>query len=321
MDFLLDNPLATMEGTTFLVLYAVFVVLALFTLAVAKSNIDKTDQLPIPAIPPQIDPYEIAYLRSGINEMARSVVFSLVQKGFVEIVNDDRNGKVRRLENVPDSRGLNQIEQLALKWTGSEREAKDVFDSSFGLVEQLEPYGLTYHAQLERRQLLASDDLGWRAKRLGLIVALLIAGIGGYKILAAILNGNFNILFTIFMAIVGFIVAMSIGRLPRITKLGKSYLERLQLAFEGMKYGSQAPYIGAHAAQPVAEAGFAGVDPLLLSVGVFGTGILVGTAFSGYNDAFARAQQQSAGSSSSCGSGCGSSCSSGDGGGGCGGCS
>ena len=82
MDFLLDNPLATMEGTTFLVLYVIFILFTLTTLAIARSNIDKTDQLPIPAIPPQVDPYEVAYLRGGINEMARSVVFSLVQKGL-----------------------------------------------------------------------------------------------------------------------------------------------------------------------------------------------------------------------------------------------
>jgi uncharacterized membrane protein YgcG len=127
------------------------------------------------------------------------------------------------------------------------------------------------------------------------------------------MTGRFNVMFTIFLAIVGFVVAIGIGKVPRVTKLGKQYLERLQLAFEGLKY--QTPQTLNF------QAGAAGIDPLLLSVGVFGTGILAGTAFSHYNETFARQHQ----AGSSCGSSCGSGSSSGDGGGscggGCGGCS
>lgn len=311
MNFLLDNPIALMDGYAFLVLFIVFIVLTLAVLAVAKSTIDSTDKMPIPAIPPQVDPFEIAYLRGGANELARSVVFSLVQKGFVQVVNADKDSRLRRVDNSADPRALSEIEQSALGWLGKEREAKDVFDTSSGLIATMESRSARYELELSRRHFLMPDEWKDRMKKYGLAAALAIAGVGGFKIFAAIMVGRFNILFTVFLTIVGFAIARGIGRVPRLTKLGKQYLERLQSAFEGLKYQTPQPL--------VAQAGSAGVDPLLLSVGVFGTGILAGTAFSHYNSTFSRQHQAGSSCGSACGSGCSSSCGSGDGGGGCGG--
>ena len=318
MNFLLDNPIASMDGTAFLLLFIVFIVLTLAVLAVARATIDSTDKMPIPAIPPKVDPFEIAYLRGGANELARSVVFSLVQKGFVEVVHSDKASRLQRVENTPDASSLSEIEQAALSWLGKEREAKDVFDASSGLTASMERRSALFELELSRRQFLMPDEWKIRMKKYGLAAALAIAGLGGFKIVAAVMTGRFNILFSIFLTIVGFVIARGIGKLPRMTKLGKQYVERLQSAFDGLKY--QTPQLSA------AQAGSAGIDPLLLSVGVFGTGILAGTAYSQYNDTFAKQHQAGTGCGSACGSGCSSSCGSGDGGGGscgggCGGCS
>jgi uncharacterized protein (TIGR04222 family) len=318
MNLLLDNPIASMDGTAFLVLFIVFIVLTLAVLAVAKATIDSTDKLPIPAIPPQVDPFEVAYLRGGANELARSVIFSLVQKGFVEVVNADKDSRIRRVEDGSDPNSLSEIEQSALGWLGREREAKDVFDTSSGLIATMESRSARYELELSRRQFLMPDDWKDRMKKYGLAAALAIAAFGGFKMAAALMTGRFNILFTLFLTIVGFVMARGIGKVPRMTKLGKQYLERLQSAFEGLKYQTPQPL--------VAQAGSAGIDPLLLSVGVFGTGILAGTAFSHYNQTFARQHQAGTSCGSACGSGCSSSCGSSDGGGGscgggCGGCS
>lgn len=332
MDILLDNPLATMDGTYFLVLYAFVIFFSVISLAVFKSRIDQTYKLPLPSIPPQIDPFEIAYLRGGTNEVARSVVFSLLQKGFVEI--DGAGVKIKRIENAERRARLSEIEEIAFKWIGTEREAKDVFNKHFGLVEQLEPHGLSYDAQLARRQMLSTAEMGKSLKKWRWLAVAVIFSLGLYKILASIAHGYYNFLFTIGFGAVGLImVFVTAKHLPRLTRLGKAYLERLQLAFDNLKYEAQKPYISSNQPQVAPQAGFAGVDPLLLSVGVFGSAILAGTVFSGYNEAFQRAQNGAAVNSSSCSSGCGSgsscsaggtSCSSSDGGGsscggGCGG--
>jgi uncharacterized protein (TIGR04222 family) len=320
MDFLLDNPLASMEGVTFIVLFIIFNVFTLAIVGILRSNIDDTDKLPAPAIPPRVDPYEVAFLRGGVNEMARSLIFSLVQKGHAEIVPGEKEGRIRRTVGPTDTKWLSDHERAALNWLEAEREAKEVFDDATGLTHALQQAVAQYEIDLANRRLLVPDEYRSQAKRYALAAVALIVAVGGYKTVVAIIAWRYNVIGAIVITIIGAIIAASMASLPRMTKLGKKYLERLQAAFEDLKYRSQAPYIGsAGSARPIlAEGGYAGVDPLLLSVGVFGTGILTGTVFANYNDAFARAQQQQAssgGCGSSCGSGCGSGC-----GGGCGGC-
>ncbi len=151
MDILLDNPLATMYGPYFLILYGSLIFFTLIALGISRSQIDKTNNLSLPPIPAQIDPYEIAYLRGGINEVARSVIFALMQKGFIEILKDSTKTVINKT-SPPTRRNLIQIEQLALDWHGNSREPKEVFDSN-GLVAQLEGYRQMYQARLEQGQM------------------------------------------------------------------------------------------------------------------------------------------------------------------------
>lgn len=322
-----------MYGPYFLVFFGFVIFFAVVILALVKTQFDTTDKLGIPAIPPNIDPYEIAYLRGGANEVARSVVFSLLQKGFIEIDNIATPAVIKKTQNQSNTSRLNPIEQLTLGWLGASREPKEFFGAS-GLVKQLEVYGNSYQGRLEQQQMLTSDEDRTALNPVKWSVYLLILGLGAYKLLAAIAHGNFNIILLIIFTIAGLAIAKAVSNLPRVTKLGKAYLDRLQTAFDNLKYTSQAAYIASNQPRAAPQTSFAGVDPLLLSVGVFGAGILAGTVFDGYNQAFQRAQSASVAGGSSCSSGCGScstgggssSCSSSDGGGGsscgggCGGC-
>jgi uncharacterized membrane protein YgcG len=173
-----------------------------------------------------------------------------------------------------------------------------------------------YRSRLEQAQLVVSDEARSQMSRWMWTAMSVIAGLGIYKIFAAIVYGEFNIIFTILMCAFGLIITKAISGLPRLTKLGKAYLERLQLAFDNLKYESQKAYLPTNQARVIPQTTFAGVDPLLLSVGVFGGTILAGTVFDSHNQAFQKAQLQAAASSGGgCSSGCGS-CSSSDGGGG-----
>lgn len=322
MEILLENPLATMYGPFFLVFYGFVIAFILIILGIKRLQVDQTNKIGLPPIPSRIDPYEIAYLRGGTNEMARSVVFSLIQKGCVEIDNNPTAPKIKRINNPVNRQSLNQIEQLALDWLGFERESKDIFQPN-GLIAQLESFARVYQSRLEQQQLLTGEEMKSGMKVWKWAAFLTIFGLGAYKIFAAVMHGRFNIIFLVILGLIGLALAKAISNLPRITKLGKIYLERLQLAFDNLKLEAQRAYIPSNEPKAIPQTAFAGVDPLLLSVGLFGSGILAGTVFDSYNQAFHRAQQ-SAVSGDSCGSSCGS-CSSSDGGGsscggGCGGC-
>src|SRR5688572_23057803 len=123
MDFLLDNPLATMDGPPFLVLYLSVIILSAIALSVARASSDRSDNLNVPAIPPDPDPYEIAFLRGGANEVARAIIFSLIQKGMVEIVSDGKASHLKTVWLADAANRLPVIEQTALDWMGLSREA------------------------------------------------------------------------------------------------------------------------------------------------------------------------------------------------------
>lgn len=326
MEILFDNPLATMYGPYFLIFYGFFIAFTLIVLGIIKTQIDQTDKIGLPTIPSQIDPYEIAYLRGGTNEVARSVLFSLMQKGFLQVENNGKTGRIYRTEHPVHRGSLNPIEQITLDWIGNSCEASRIFDAK-GLTKQLEMYGNIYKSRLEQQQMLVDSEIRSKMSVFRWTAVLGIGFLGIYKISAAVFFGRFNFIGIIVMGIIGVIIAAIVSNLPRLTKLGKAYLERLQMAFDNLKHQAQMAYRSSTAATAAPQASFAGVDPLLLSVGVFGSAILAGTVFDQYNQTFQKAQSQAAGSS--CGSACGSSsCSSSDGGsscssgcgGGCGGC-
>jgi uncharacterized protein (TIGR04222 family) len=321
MDFLFDNPLANMPGVIFLVFYSLFIIFTLVIFGIWKTQADKTANLPVPPIPPNIDPYEIAYLRGGVNEVARAVVFALRQKDFLIIETDGKTSRIHRNQYQTETQNLSPMEHFALNWFAGAREPKEIFQS-YGLLQILEPYCDAFEARLEQQHLLTDGGMRSRIKGVRNIVLLLVVGLGAYKFLAAILNGYRNVLGIVVIALISTFIIFAVSKISRLTALGRTYLERLQIAFDKLQYQTERQMAQKNAP---AVAQFAAVDPLLLGVGVFGGAILAGTVYDDYNQAFQRAQNQTA-SGGSCGSSCGSSCSSssggdggGDGGGGCGG--
>ncbi len=326
MEILFDNPLARMYGPYFLILFGFIIFFAVIILALVKMQFDKTDRYPVPAVPTNPDPYQIAYLRGGTNEVARSVIFSLMQKGFIKIDNSGKKPLILKTDIRIDPRGVNQTELTALGWLGYSREPKEFFGAD-GLNKRLEFQGNIYQNQLEQRLMLTDETARSTMNPAKWSVYLLIFLFGAYKLFAAVHHGNFNVIFLVILTALGLIISKKVAELPRLTKLGKAYLNRLQTAFDNLKYTSQAAYIVSNQGRVAPQTTFTGVDPLLLSVGVFGGGILAGTIFDSYNQAFQKANNALSSSSSSCGSSCGScssgsSCSSGGSscGGGCGGC-
>ncbi len=308
MNFLFDNPLANMQGSTFLVLYAVAIATAIFVFWLIKNTLDWTAKSPLPPIPHNPDVYEIAYLRGGENEVARAVIFSLMQKGLVEMTKVGKEDSFRRIANR-ETGNLSPLESAALNWFRSGHIAKEIFAAG-GLSSILQTYCGQYEANLTRLNFFTDSVTTAKIWQTAAVFAIPIIGLGGYKLAAAIAHGHSNVLFLIIFTIIGIFAIAAVARVPRISKLGKNYMARLQTVFGSVKSSA---FRRTSAANPV----FNSVDPLLLTVGVFGVGSLAGTAYGDYEKAFHRAS-----SSSSCGSGCGSSsCSSGggDGGGGCGG--
>lgn len=328
MDWLIENPLANMYGPMFLLVYAVLIVFLIVIHRYKLKALDWTSKLPLPQIPTNPDPYEIAYLRGGDNEVVRSVIFTLVQKGFIINTKDflRNQSTFSKTEKVQDIHLLSKMEREVLYYFAESKNAFEIFQSD-GITNVVKNHCLQYERKLLNENLLNPPETKSAADRNANIAAIVILAIGGFKLIAALSHGRTNVIFLIVMAIVGLIVLYKTTRVPRLSHRGRAYLEELQIAFSNLKYPPKKTTL--QTPQPLPT--FAAVDPLLLGVGVFGVGALVGTNYDYMNDTFQKSAVQNGGSSSTssgCGTSCGSSsCSSGGscsggsscGGGGCGG--
>ena len=234
MNFLFDNPLANMSGGWFLLLYGTTIVLAAITFKVYKTNLDWTSKLQLPLVPQNPNPFEIAYLRGGENEFARSLVFALVQKGFLEISHEGKKSYIRITASQPNWTTLSPIERSVLPWFQTTRETKEVF-TSFGVTEILKPYSSTYEQQLKRHNFLTPNDVVTKTRLISFLAWGAMTLLGSYKLLAAIQHGRKNFGFLIVFIVISTIIFYLLSKTSRLSELGKGYVERIQQAFGNLK--------------------------------------------------------------------------------------
>ncbi len=309
MDWLMDNPLADMYGPLFLLVYAGVIALTVVACRLLTRSFDWTAGMPLPPIPSNPDPHEIAYLRGGENEVTRSVVFALVQRGQLRMAQQGAEQVIEQGPNAGERQHLSPIERRTLDWFTSPRKASDLFKAT-GLSPHLKPFCSAYEHHLQKENLLTAHDARQTARLVVFAGASVIFGLGAYKFIVAVAEGRYNVSFLVILGIIGLTVLVKACRVPRVSRRGRTYLERLQLAFERLKYKPALTPEAVGNSMGVTAPAYAFDPSLLLLVGVFGVGALAGTPYDYYQQSFQRAAMTGDGgvsSASSCGSSCGSS--------------
>jgi uncharacterized protein (TIGR04222 family) len=316
----MDYSVADMYGPEFLVLYGIVIAITLLVCRWRLRKADTSQALPPPLVPAELDPYEMAFLRGGENEVVRLAILALIQRGYLQVTETPKSwfrAAVQRIEkspNHPDARHLSEMENEIFDWFTRMRTAQDVFQ----MASPTGHFGAqcrNFEERLQAEQLLSSKGTRSSAWLIRLMGVLVIAGLGGFKLVMALSKGHTNVIFLIIMGVVSIIILLVMREQQRLTERGRSYLENVQLALDGLK--NRATHASSGTADP----------SLLLLVGVFGIGVLSGTTYDYYPKMFQRAAASNTGSCStstgSCGgTSCGStsSCGGGGGGSGCGGC-
>lgn len=266
---------------------------------------------------PELDlsnPYLLAYLRGGKEQVVQLVVVSLVDRGLILTergmlaVRDDQ--VAHSVRSPLERSALIRLRQV--QPASPDKLLRDPFlDASCeGLARELRERGL-----------LASERLRGHRLLIYLLSVLILGGVALAKIVIAVGRGRHNIGFLILSAV----IACALPRLwanPRLTVLGRRVISDMYELFGGLRAR----------ADTIAPGG--GTAELALLVGVFGIAALPNQVFPhkallfpapapeplgavwGSSDSNG-STCSSGGSSCSSGSSCGSSC---GGGGGCGGC-
>lgn len=301
---ILHNPLAEMYGPKFLLLYGVVIAMIIGACWLMVSVADLTKKLPLPLVPADLDPYEIAYLRGAQRQVTQLAVFNLIQRRYLQL----NKKNIERSPDHPKIEKLTPLEQEIFAWFTKSRTAAEV---EFALPSKIQEHCQVYKQILQNQQLLYLPEWRTTAQQVSLIGSAIILSLGGYKFLVALINGHHNVTFLISMTVFAFIMLRVICYSPpRLSYLGQKYLHQLQDVFAQFKQKSKNGI-------PTLTSEYA----LLLAL--FGVNALIGTPYDSYRKMFISSRSSYTTSSSgtcgsSCSSGCGSSCGSGCAG--CGGC-
>ena len=295
-DFITD-----MYGPKFLLFYAMVAAVVLVISWMTTRWMDCTSALGPPEVPLRPDPFEIAFLRGGENEVLRLAILRLMQDGLLIVTEKKRIGQA-----VDKSRrnALAPMEQQVFDCFSSPRSPEQIFNST-ELNRIARSICAPFRPRLEEQMLLASEGAGGPNWLLTAVSCTLIGGLGAYKLMAALAKGKHNVFFLIIMGLMAVGTCIYICRPQRITRRGRAYLRRLLDRFEPMVSRSSG-------SSPATD------DQILLLVSVIGFQTLTGTPYSSLKTLFHQAASGDGGYVGGCGGGgCGGG---GCGGGGCGGC-
>lgn len=262
------NPIANMHGPLFLLFYAFVIGVTLLVCRLSLQR-DREANLPLPLIPTNPDPLEIAYLRGGENEVTRLVVLDLIQRGYLEI--DEQN--IKQPINRPNTNILTPLERDVLDYFLSPRTANQIFYLS--LSRKGKQHCAFYEQRLKNQQLLSSETASSVARRIAWKGRLIILGLGSYKLIIALANGHSNVMFLIIMVIISIIILMNVCKVPRLSDRGKAYLQALQQTFEQLKN-----QVSNHTDNS------GDLNNILLPVAIFGVSILATSPFAEYEKLF-----------------------------------
>jgi uncharacterized protein (TIGR04222 family) len=203
MGWLLHNPIGDMYGPYFLIFYAGVIVATFVVAVLTLQHRDVTRWEEPPEIPIHPDPYELAYLRGGANEVIRVALFAMIEDGVIELVEEKKSrfsAKTTRLRvaadvDKPDE--FHPVERELFKACRSPIEPRALFQKE--TVKEVENVCDIYKKRAEAESLLQLDAVKRSALTLWLEGVALLVGLAAYKVLAAVENGrpNFGILATL----------------------------------------------------------------------------------------------------------------------------
>jgi len=315
-DWLFDNPVATMRGPDFLAVYVGVSVMVLVAAGLAVRWLVPPSSAEPPTIEGAPSPYVVAFLRGGPPDVTRLAVADLMQRGLVTITDEPRalgllKSKVLRAVSGGESAAdLHPVAATLLETIGHKpRQPAVIFRSDFQTALREDMQHL--ETSLREEGLLTSEETLTVSQTARVVGSLLLIGLAGYKVAAAIRSDHWNLGFLVLLTAISVIVLMIVTARRRLTSAGRVQLKRWETAFADARTAVKSTTIGT-APEPA----------FLLGCALFGVAAMQGTAFASLHDAYHKAAASSgsgcgAGFSSSCGTGCGGG---GGCGGGCGGC-
>jgi uncharacterized protein (TIGR04222 family) len=286
-----------MHTGAFPMLYFIFAVVVLIAASYVLKTSDKTDVSLLPPVPSEPDPIEIAYLAGGENNVIRTVLYGLQQRGFIQV---DAKSHIQRTQKAASQGELTLIEQHILDAVKSSPAVRELFRDKV-LRSAIQEACASVRARLDAQQLLLPQAVTQTAKRVLWIGLGALIGVTLIKVLLTLPQARMYTVFPLILTVIasGYLLA----RVKKITssitsRRGSAFLARLNQAYSGRKLSAAGAFDGAS----------------LFLIGLYGFALLRGTPDEHIAKAFDRGSDVTTaacgaggcgGGGGCCGSGCG----------------
>lgn len=275
MEILLNNPLTNLDSSTFQLVYICLIAALLIIGRLGLRSLDETAARPALPSPRQPNPYELAHLRGGLREVTRTAIFSLVERGYLQVRPSDLPTLVQA--NQPPALGLLlPLESAIFNHFTTPVTAAEIFQANSPLLAQVKLHCTPFEDILHKKELLVSSEMKLKAWGNIVLLGLIIIIFGGYWVYAANANGRGGSLMVVLLGLVGLALVVYLCRLPRLSERGRLYFKQLQTDFYALQV------------RPTeATAGPAGpYSNLTVAVSLFGSSVLSGTVYSPFQQMF-----------------------------------
>ena len=197
------NPITEMNANEFLGFYMVLILTVIIICWWKSNRSDWTADLAPPPVPADLDPYEIAYLRGGENEVTRLAIVSLTERGYLEVksttnevfsgtlallsLDDSSPQFIAQVDNGPNPEELSPLERAVFDWFAAAKETSKVFDGG-ELPALVASRCLHYQEKLQAAHLLTPDDVCDRIRNMALLAGVVIATFGVSRIVVGMMR-------------------------------------------------------------------------------------------------------------------------------------
>jgi uncharacterized protein (TIGR04222 family) len=232
MNDFFENPLARMDGPFFLAFYALLTFLVIYFLRYKSGRLINMEEAAGDLqIPLQPDPFEIAYLKGGEKQVLLLAIYSLINRGYLNVLTNDKKTDVRigQKEKAPSLNALNDQEKLVFSsTTKKEMPITNFLNETFS--EKFTACCEPHQKKLQTDDLLVSEEAEKKFKTLKIYCLWFMLLLSLYKYMAAVQHGHKNIFFLFLFTIIACILINNVQKVKFARRI--NYLDELKTAFQ-----------------------------------------------------------------------------------------
>lgn len=200
---------------------------------------DKTGSENTPEVPTSPDPYEIAYLRGGPEEILRLVLFDLANRGYALLTTEEsvfsKNYWLGPSEGAPPTSYLTPLERHVLEQLGEKGARLSDLLQSPTVLAIVQTHCANYEQALSHEELLLEAGTRKWIKGIRLVCLGIIAMLGAVKLLIA----QDMLLFVAIITAITLAAGILGTKIKWRTDKGERYLEALKETYSTLKQNAQ----------------------------------------------------------------------------------